>query len=104
MSNTIRTFIAITLDPEIQQALAQAQDYLKKLDCNIKWVKSENIHLTLKFLGEVKLIKIDMIAQTLDGLFKDTKTFQPSYYYRPSTFAKKSQSAIQSNVRLFIAG
>ena len=70
MSNTIRTFIAITLDSEIQQALAQAQDHLKRLDCNIKWVKPENIHLTLKFLGDVKLKKIDKVRQTLENLFK----------------------------------
>ncbi|MCK5180642.1 MAG: RNA 2',3'-cyclic phosphodiesterase, partial [Candidatus Omnitrophica bacterium] len=48
----------------------QIQDHLKKLDCNIKWVKPENIHLTLKFLGDVKLKKIDALKQTLDGLLQ----------------------------------
>jgi 2'-5' RNA ligase len=73
MSNTIRTFIAITLSPEIQQALSQIQNHLKKLDCDIKWVKPENIHLTLKFLGEVKLKKIDIIRRVLEDLFKNTR-------------------------------
>jgi 2'-5' RNA ligase len=73
MSNTLRTFIAIPLSSEIQQFLSQVQDHLKKLDCNIKWVNPENIHLTLKFLGDVKPKKIDAIKQTLEELAKNMR-------------------------------
>ena len=73
MNNTIRTFIAIPLDPHIRQTIAQAQNHLKELDCNIKWVNPENIHLTLKFLGEVKLKKIDAVKQALEDLLKSVK-------------------------------
>ena len=71
MSNTLRTFIAITLNSEIQQFLSRTQDHLKKLGCDIKWVKPENIHFTLKFLGDVKLKKIDEVKQTLENLAKN---------------------------------
>ncbi|MBN1870704.1 MAG: RNA 2',3'-cyclic phosphodiesterase [Candidatus Omnitrophica bacterium] len=70
MSQTIRTFIAIPLNTEIQQAISRVQERLKKHDCSIKWVKPENIHLTLKFLGDVELEKIDTIKQKLESLFK----------------------------------
>ncbi|MCK5083321.1 MAG: RNA 2',3'-cyclic phosphodiesterase [Candidatus Omnitrophica bacterium] len=73
MNNTIRTFIAIPLDPQIRQTIAQAQNHLKELDCSIKWVDPENIHLTLKFLGEVKLKKIDAVKQALEDLLKSVK-------------------------------
>ena len=73
MNNTIRTFIAIPLDPHIRQTIAQAQNHLKELDCNIKWVNPENIHLTLKFLGEVKLKKIDAVKQSLEDLLGSVK-------------------------------
>lgn len=74
MDNTIRTFIAIDLDPTIRRAIEQIQDFLKKLDCHVKWVKPENIHLTLKFLGEVKLKKIDAIKQTMENILKNTES------------------------------
>ncbi|MCK5179147.1 MAG: RNA 2',3'-cyclic phosphodiesterase [Candidatus Omnitrophica bacterium] len=73
MNNTIRTFIAIPLDPKIRQTIAQAQNHLRELDCNIKWVNPENIHLTLKFLGEVKLKKIDAVKQSLEDLLGSVK-------------------------------
>ena len=49
----IRTFIAIRLDSEIKSELASIQNELKKCEADVKWVKSENIHITLKFLGYV---------------------------------------------------
>lgn len=73
MSNTIRTFIAIPLAPEIQQTIGQIQNHLKTFDCNIKWVKPDNVHLTLKFLGDVKLKKIELIKQVLEDIFKVVK-------------------------------
>lgn len=67
-SNTIRTFIALNLGPEIQDAILNIQAGLKKIDCNVKWVEPQNIHLTLKFLGDVEPKKIDVLKQTLTNL------------------------------------
>ncbi len=48
----MRLFIAVKLSPGITQELFTCIETLKKADSSTKWVKSENIHLTLKFLGE----------------------------------------------------
>jgi len=72
MNNIIRTFLAIDLDPEILQTIKNIQDDLKNIDCDIKWVKPENINLTLKFLGEIKDKRIDAINQALEDLFQST--------------------------------
>jgi len=54
----MRCFIAIDIDEEIRTALSDLQQQLKsKVDIkkgDAKWVKPENVHLTLKFLGEIK--------------------------------------------------
>jgi 2'-5' RNA ligase len=54
----MRCFIAIDIDEQIRKALALLQDELRgKADIkrsDAKWVNPENIHLTLKFLGEIK--------------------------------------------------
>jgi len=76
MSNTIRTFIAIDINPAIRKALQQLQDDLKQCDCRIKWIQPDNIHLTLKFLGDVKLKKIDDVNQALEDLAQNIKPFE----------------------------
>jgi 2'-5' RNA ligase len=54
----MRVFIAIDIGEQIRKALADLQDKLQgKADIkkgDAKWVNPENIHLTLKFLGEIK--------------------------------------------------
>jgi 2'-5' RNA ligase len=54
----MRCFIAINIDEKIRKALANLQDELRgKTDVkksDVKWVNPETIHLTLKFLGEIK--------------------------------------------------
>jgi len=49
----MRTFIAIEIPSEIKSALAALQDELRRAGADVSWTKPENIHLTLKFLGEV---------------------------------------------------
>lgn len=49
----MRSFIAISLPPPIQTYLTQLQDELKSTGADVKWVEPANIHLTLKFLGEI---------------------------------------------------
>jgi 2'-5' RNA ligase len=54
----MRVFIAIDIDKQIRAGLSRLQQQLqnkanvKKSD--VKWVEPNNIHLTLKFLGEIK--------------------------------------------------
>ena len=72
---TVRSFIALELAPEIQQELRRLQDELKKSDADVKWVKPNGIHLTLKFLGSVSLELIEEIKKLLDQLAKSHKRF-----------------------------
>lgn len=71
----MRTFIAIELDEEIKKALTKIQSEFKNIDLDIKWVKPQNIHLTIKFLGEVKESKIPEINQALKETCNYIKPF-----------------------------
>jgi len=62
---TIRTFIAVELSQEIQDRLGQLQSDFKVSMPDVRWTKYSNIHLTLKFLGDVPLSKIDKIGEAL---------------------------------------
>ena len=53
MPETVRTFIAIEMPPEVRAFLTACQDRLKRTGTDVRWVRTELIHLTLVFLGEV---------------------------------------------------
>lgn len=65
MPENIRSFIAIELSPNIREFIAQIQNEFKKNDADVKWVEPQNAHLTLKFLGDVPLAKIEKIEEVI---------------------------------------
>lgn len=71
----MRTFIAIPLPQEIKSFLADLQNQLKTSGADVKWVAPDNIHLTLKFLGERDDKKIKQVIDILEEIAKDKKQF-----------------------------
>ncbi len=67
--------MAIPLAPEIRKAIGRVQDDLKKLDCDIKWVEPENIHLTLKFLGDISSGTVEDAKQIQENLSRTAQPF-----------------------------
>ncbi len=67
--SVIRAFIAIDLSPEIQQRLQGVLDSYKTLLVNmpIRWVTVTNIHLTLKFLGDVSLSNLKLLTDMIQN-------------------------------------
>jgi 2'-5' RNA ligase len=65
---TVRLFVALELDDQARRLLADCQRQLADLDPSVRWVRPEQIHLTLKFLGEVPDPQVPSICQSLDGL------------------------------------
>ncbi|MCX5680153.1 MAG: RNA 2',3'-cyclic phosphodiesterase, partial [Candidatus Omnitrophica bacterium] len=72
----MRAFIAIELSEEIKTVLHQVQSHLKYSGADVKWVEKENIHLTLKFLGEISEDKLKRIEEILDEIGKLFKPFE----------------------------
>lgn len=72
----MRLFIAIELSDEIRDTLSQIQSHLKYAGADVKWVEKDNIHLTLKFLGEVDEKKAEEIKSVLCEIAKTTKPFE----------------------------
>jgi len=74
----MRTFIAIELPQEIKSALSNIQAELKQAHADVKWVKPENIHLTLKFLGEIDETLVEKICAILEGIARQNTPFNLS--------------------------
>lgn len=65
---TLRTFIALDMPAEIKTALANYIQPLKSLPGRVSWTKPENLHLTLKFLGDTPTAQIEGIAVALQEI------------------------------------
>jgi len=72
----MRTFIAIELPGEIKNSLSHLQEQLKDAGADVKWVQPNNIHLTLKFLGEIDDKKLEKITKIIDDTAKEKNKFQ----------------------------
>ncbi|MFH0956463.1 MAG: RNA 2',3'-cyclic phosphodiesterase, partial [Candidatus Aenigmatarchaeota archaeon] len=49
----MRLFVACELPKDVRETLSSAGRMMDASCAKVKWVEEENIHLTLKFLGEV---------------------------------------------------
>lgn len=68
-----RTFIAICLPDNIKEQLSEFQRKWPELPC--KWVKKENLHITLNFLGDLKQERIDKAFEVLQEISEKNNQF-----------------------------
>ena len=61
----MRTFIAIELEEEVKDHLAEVQAETQKLCKKGNYTPKENFHLTLHFLGEVEEDDLDYLQQAI---------------------------------------
>ncbi|MGD9899595.1 MAG: RNA 2',3'-cyclic phosphodiesterase [Calditrichaceae bacterium] len=74
MTDLIRSFIAIELPSGLKSLIDVYLKELKRIAPNVNWVRSESMHLTLKFLGN---LQPDNVNQVVLNLFETEKLFSP---------------------------
>lgn len=62
----MRLFIAVPLDREIKEYLGKTIGELAAAGGGVKWVNPENVHVTLRFLGETEETLIPKITALID--------------------------------------
>ena len=75
---TIRSFLAINLDLEVVCAIADEQIKLKEAaqqsGAEIKWIPPQNMHVTIRFLGQVTEPMVQAIKDNIEPV---TRGFAP---------------------------
>ncbi|MBW6508426.1 MAG: RNA 2',3'-cyclic phosphodiesterase [Desulfuromonadales bacterium] len=71
----MRTFIAVELSSALKQYLGDIARQLRRCDVTAGWVKPDNLHLTLKFLGEVDDTRLPQLAEKISQLARDQGAF-----------------------------
>ncbi|MFW6030804.1 MAG: 2'-5' RNA ligase family protein, partial [Halanaerobiales bacterium] len=55
----MRLFIAIPLSKKVKEQISNSMKYLQdKLTEKLKWVKKDNLHITLKYIGDIDKSKL----------------------------------------------
>src|ERR1700722_18911434 len=62
---SIRLFAAVPLGPELQQKFDSLLGQAASIPSDIRWVKPANLHLTLKFFGEMNDEKLPLVTDLL---------------------------------------
>ena len=68
LAPTIRAFVAANLDPGLKETIVIVQGRLKAARADVGWVRPENLHLTLKFLGQVQGAALPAIAEAVESV------------------------------------
>jgi 2'-5' RNA ligase len=71
----MRIFIAVELSESIRTTIVQIQDKLRGTEDKIKWVDPSLIHLTLKFLGEVRKERVGAIIEVTQKIAQKFSPF-----------------------------
>jgi len=62
----LRAFIALEIPPAIQHHIHEATAALRNATAAlIRWVPRENLHLTLKFLGDISPASVELLTQMI---------------------------------------
>lgn len=67
----MRLFVALELTPEVHAAVRAAVEQLRRAEADVRWVRPEGMHLTLKFIGEVQAEKLEPIRAALAAVRSD---------------------------------
>ena len=78
MSEEWRTFCAVELPDHVREGLREHVQRLREAvpEAAASWTRVENIHLTLKFFGNVDVDRIPTISDAASRAIKDSSPFQ----------------------------
>ena len=76
MKPTARTFVAVSLDEAVCGSVASLIRALAASQADVKWVEPHNLHLTLKFLGEVPLEEIHAVCKAVKRGVAELESFR----------------------------
>ncbi|HPR41128.1 MAG TPA: RNA 2',3'-cyclic phosphodiesterase [Candidatus Methanofastidiosa archaeon] len=74
-----RLFVAINLDDEIKKTIVSIDDLFSKSSINAKFTSPENMHMTLKFIGEWPFNDVNDVIDILNDVKTSFKPFNVDF-------------------------
>jgi 2'-5' RNA ligase len=76
MKDTVRTFVAVETSGAVRQKAAELIDILAATGAKVSWVKPHHLHLTLKFLDEVRWNDIADLTRAVQYAARSIEPFE----------------------------
>jgi len=64
----MRLFVALEISEAVRENLATIRNSFPSIDSRVRWVRPQNFHVTLKFIGSVPTEKVQAIIEALRGV------------------------------------
>jgi 2'-5' RNA ligase len=64
----MRLFVALGVPSAVRKAFAALIESLRAISPQVRWVRPENLHVTLKFIGEIPEAKLAAIRSELSNV------------------------------------
>jgi 2'-5' RNA ligase len=72
----MRAFLAVDLDEKLEDEVSQVQKRIMGANAQLKFVEPENLHFTLKFLGEVSDSKVEDLKVMIEDKIVEYEPFK----------------------------
>lgn len=72
----VRAFLAIDLDDDLKPKINKVIKEFKGIDAKIKYVELTNLHLTLKFFGDIDTNGLELLQNTIANVVSEYKPFK----------------------------
>jgi 2'-5' RNA ligase len=71
----MRLFVAIQLEKPVKDLILGTQQRLRQFDRVVRWVRPEQMHLTLAFLGDVDDGRVPSVCEAVEAAGKASRAF-----------------------------
>lgn len=75
----MRLFIAINFSKSLRRRMVKATRPLRAEELPVRWTEPARLHLTMKFLGDVRERRVDDVVETLERVCSGFKPFEVGF-------------------------
>src|ERR1051325_7228345 len=75
MPRGVRAFVAVETPPEVREQAGRLIQRLRATAAKVRWVDPQQLHWTLKFLGNVELDEVPEICEALEAAVEPVAPF-----------------------------
>jgi 2'-5' RNA ligase len=75
MPQSLRSFIAVEISPNVRARAAKLIQELRVTDANVSWVQPQSLHLTLVFLGDIQMLDVPALCEAMNHAVADLPPF-----------------------------
>ncbi|MBE0068331.1 RNA 2',3'-cyclic phosphodiesterase [Thermoanaerobacterium thermosaccharolyticum] len=71
----MRAFLAVKLSESVINDIKNLQEELRKYTIKGRWTNKDNLHITLKFFGEIKVEEVNKIREIINDISANFESF-----------------------------